>query len=269
MFLSAFAAPGLPAQMPAQAPAQVPAFVAQAPAPQPLAWQEGDGAYTQAQPLAECDEQRAVQEYLPLVKRIVRQLQTQAQGAMDADDMAQIGLMGLLEALRRYGAPDEAFGTYARHRVRGAILDELRRQDWRPRSVRQAAHKTRDAVRVLRRKLGKEPTPAQIQQALGLDEAGYLAWEQAESAEAMTSLDELLGAGVDMPSSVHDPAHAVLQRRALEQALAGLAEREQRVVQLYYEYELSLKEIAAVLELSEARICQINKEALRKMRAAL
>lgn len=240
-----------------------------APLPPVATWQEGEGAYAMAPTLSAQDEQQAVQQYLPMVKRVVRQLQVQAQGAMDADDMAQIGLMGLLEALRRYGMPDEAFGAYARQRVRGAILDELRRQDWRPRSVRQAAHKTRDAVRVLRRKFGKEPTPAQIQKALGLDEADYLAWEQAESAEAMTSLDELLGAGMDLPSSAQDPARSVLQRRALEQALGTLSEREQRVVQLYYEYELSLKEIAAVLELSEARICQINKEALRKMRAAL
>lgn len=243
----------------------LPAGMAEAYAP----WSHTEKVYVPATVLMPAQEQQAVQDYLPMVKRVVRQLQAQAQGAMDADDMAQIGLMGLLEALRRYGAPDEAFGAYARQRVRGAILDELRRQDWRPRSVRQAAHKTRDAVRELRRKLGKEPTPAQIQQALGFDETDYLAWEQAESAEAMTSLDEMLEAGADMPSHTHDPAHAVLQRLALEQVLAGLSGREQRVVQLYYEYELSLKEIAVVLELSEARICQINKEALRKLRAAL
>lgn len=234
-------------------------------------WGEAGDAYAcavqaSAPPI---DEQAVVRDYLPLVKRVVRQLAAQAQGIMDMNDLAQVGLMGLLEALRRYGTPDEAFGGYARQRVRGAILDELRRQDWRPRTVRQSAHKTRDAVRELRRKLGAEPTPEQIQRALGMDEEGYAAWEQAESAEAMASLDELVAAGMDMASSADDPATTVLRRRALEQALRALSPREQQVIQLYYEFDLSLKEIAAVLELSEARICQLNKEALRKMRGAL
>jgi RNA polymerase sigma factor FliA len=214
-------------------------------------------------------EQAAITAYLPLVKAVVRQLSAQAQAAMDASDMTQIGLMGLLEAVRRYGAVDEGFAGYARQRIRGAILDELRRQDWRPRTVRQSAHKARDAVRVLRRQLGQEPSAQQIQSALGMDEAQYLAYEQAESAEALCSLDELLTQGMDVASSGQDPAHGVLQRLALEQVLQQLSEREQRVIQLYYEFDLSLKEIAAVLELSEARVCQINKEALRKMRAAL
>lgn len=220
-------------------------------------------------PFTGAQEQAVIQAYLPLVKSVVRQLASQAQAAMDTNDMAQVGLMGLLEALRRYGQVDEGFAGFARQRVRGAILDELRRQDWRPRTVRQSAHKVRDAVRVLRRSLGQEPTPEQIQSALGMDDAQYLAYEQAESAEAMSSLDELLAQGMDVPSYAADPSQSVVQRRTLEQVLLQLNEREQRVVQLYYEFDLSLKEIAAVLELSEARVCQINKEALRKMRAAL
>lgn len=231
-------------------------------------WSEAGGAYAEkgAQAL---DENLAIARYVPLVKAVVRQLSSQAQGAMDVQDMTQVGLMGLLEALRRYGGIDESFVGYARQRIRGAILDELRRQDWRPRTVRQSAHKARDAVRSLRRELGAEPTAEQIQFALGMDDAAYLAYEQAESAEAMASLDELLGQGLDVPCFELDPGVAVIRRRTLEQVLGQLAEREQRVIQLYYEFDLSLKEIAAVLELSEARVCQINKDALRKMRAAL
>lgn len=231
-------------------------------------WAPTDGLYSTAA-VSPQQEQAVLTAYLPMVKRVVRQLASQAGEVMDQNDMTQVGLMGLLEALRRYGAVDEAFAGYARQRVRGAILDELRRQDWRPRTVRQSAHKARDAVRALRRQLGAEPTPAQIQQALGMDDEAYLAYEQAESAEAMASLDEMVGQGMDLPSSAADPQHAVLQRHLLEQMLAQLNEREQRVIQLYYEFDLNLKEIAAVLELSEARVCQINKEALRKMRAAL
>ena len=232
-------------------------------------WLEGAQAYGAPAADTVAAEQRAMQSYLPMVKRVVRQLAAQAQGVMDLDDLLQIGWMGLLEALRRYGTPDEAFGSYARQRVRGAILDELRRQDWRPRTVRQSAHKTRDAVRALRRQLGAEPSSEQVQQALGLDAAGYLAYEQAEAAEAMASLDEMVSNGLDVGSSAQDPAQGVLQRLALEQVLAQLPEREQRVIQLYYEFDLNLKEIAAVLEISEARVCQLNKAALRKMREAL
>lgn len=232
-----------------------------------VAWVQTDGY--EAVTLSPQEENAALQTYLPMVKRVVRQLASQAMGVMDTSDMTQIGLMGLLEALRRYGQVDDAFVGFARQRVRGAILDELRRQDWRPRTVRQSAHKARDAVRALRRQLGSEPTPLQIQQALGMDDAAYLAYEQAGSAEAMASLDELVGQGMDVACSAADPQHAVLQRHLLAQMLSHLSEREQRVIQLYYEFDLNLKEIAAVLELSEARVCQINKEALRKMRAAL
>src|SRR5690606_533890 len=93
-------------------------------------------------------------EHTPLVRRAVAQLASQAGGAMDRDDMLQIGLMGLLEALRRYGEPDERFPGYAAQRIRGAILDELRRQDWRPRTVRQEGNRLRDAIRELTRRLG-------------------------------------------------------------------------------------------------------------------
>ena len=232
-------------------------------------WAGVDAPGYAAQALSAQQEQAVIKAYLPLVKSVVRQLASQAQAVMDTSDMAQVGLMGLLEAVRRYGQVDAEFSGYARQRVRGAILDELRRQDWRPRAVRQSAHKVRDGVRALRRNLGQEPSAEQVQQALGLDDAQYLAYEQAESAEAMASLDELLAQGMDVPSFAADPAQSVLQRMALTQLLSQLNEREQRVIQLYYEFDLSLKEIAVVLELSEARVCQINKEALRKMRAAL
>lgn len=85
-------------------------------------------------------EQQRLLEHVPLVKRVVRQLHAQASAVLDREDMEQIGLMGLLEALRRYGPPDERFPAFATLRIRGAILDELRRQDWRPRSVRQDSH---------------------------------------------------------------------------------------------------------------------------------
>lgn len=215
------------------------------------------------------DEQKHLLAYAPLVKRIVRQLNSQVQGAIDRDDMEQIGLMGLLEALRRYGEPDAAFGSYAALRVRGAILDELRRQDWRPRAVRQHSHKMRDAVRELTRKLGREPSEQETMAALGLSAEDYQSYLLDENAETIASFDEILQDTLADTGSVAGPEEQLMIRRSLEQALNGLDEREQRVVQMYYEFELSYKEIAAVLDLTDARVCQLNKAALNKMKAVL
>ncbi|MCU6497228.1 FliA/WhiG family RNA polymerase sigma factor [Rugamonas sp. A1-17] len=214
------------------------------------------------------DEQKHLLAYAPLVKRIVRQLNSQIAGAIDRDDMEQIGLMGLLEALRRYGEPDGAFGSYASLRVRGAILDELRRQDWRPRAVRQQSHKLRDAVRALTRTLGREPSEQEIMSGLNLTPEAYQAYQLDENAELIASFDEVLQDSVSNDSAP-SPEDQLVVRRSLEQALRGLDEREQRVVQMYYEFELSYKEIAAVLDLTDARVCQLNKAALGKMKAVL
>jgi len=215
------------------------------------------------------EEQKHLMAYLPLVKRIVRQLNSQVVGAIDRDDMEQIGLIGLLEALRRYGVPDAQFGGYAALRVRGAILDELRRQDWRPRSVRQESHRLRDGVRDLTRRLGRQPLESEIIAALGVTAAAYHEHQLDDNAETVASFDELILEMNDMPAHGLNPEDQLMARRSLEQALMALDEREQRVIQMYYEFELSYKEIAAVLDLTDARVCQLNKGALRKMKTFL
>ncbi|HSI60749.1 MAG TPA: FliA/WhiG family RNA polymerase sigma factor [Ideonella sp.] len=224
---------------------------------------------TASMALGAVDERRQLLAYTPLVKRIVRQLNAQASAMMEREDMEQIGLMGLLEALRRYGPPDEKFGAFAALRVRGAILDELRRQDWRPRTVRQESHRLRDAAREFTRRIGREPTEAELTKALGVTAREYQDYQLAQNAEELASFDELVQELATLPCDQRTPEEQVLLRRSLEQALRALDEREQRVIQLYYEHELSLKEIAAVLDLTEARVCQINKAALRKMKTFL
>jgi RNA polymerase sigma factor for flagellar operon FliA len=215
------------------------------------------------------EEQRHLLAYAPLVKRIVRQLNAQVSGAISREDMEQIGLMGLLEALRRYGAPDAGFASYASLRVRGAILDELRRQDWRPRTVRQDSHRTRDALRALTRKLGHEPSAQEAAEALGITQDAFHQHQLDDCAEELLSFDEILQEASERAHAAPGPEEQLLVRRSLEQALAALPEREQRVIQMIYEFELSYKEIAAVLDLSDARVCQLNKSALAKMKAAL
>lgn len=219
--------------------------------------------------MSQKEEQQHLLAYAPLVKRIARQLGSQVSGALGSDDLEQIGLMGLLEALRRYGKPDTGFGSYAALRVRGAILDELRRQDWRPRAVRQESHKQRDALRALTRRLGREPGDQEAAEALGLSLTQYQQFLIDDSAEEMLSFDEVLQESVSHQQHTPGPEQQYLVRRSLEQVLTSLNEKEQRVIQMIYEFELSYKEIAAVLDLSDARVCQLNKSALAKMKAAL
>lgn len=225
--------------------------------------------YAEAAAMDARQEQRHLLAYAPLVKRIVRQLNAQVSGAMAREDMEQIGLMGLLEALRRYGQPDAGFGSYASLRVRGAILDELRRQDWRPRAVRQDSHRLRDALRALARRLGREPSVPEAVQELGISAEELHQHQLDDCAEELLSFDELLQETAARAHGAPGPEEQLLVRRSLEQALSALNEREQRVVQMIYEFELSYKEIAAVLDLSDARVCQLNKSALAKMKAAL
>lgn len=208
-------------------------------------------------------EQRWLLQYLPLVKRIVRQLALQASQVMDREDMEQIGLMGLLEGLRRYGEPDAQFPRFAALRIRGAILDELRRLDWRPRQLRQQTHRIRDTIRALARQLGRVPREAEILVATGLDSAAYQAHLRAECGEAIESLDVLLQEQhLQFAGETPGPEARVLQERLLSQALAQLSERERLVLTLYYQQDLSLKEIALVLEVTDARVCQLVKQAL-------
>ncbi|WXL26031.1 FliA/WhiG family RNA polymerase sigma factor [Ectopseudomonas mendocina] len=215
--------------------------------------------------LAPAAEQKWMLQYLPLVKRIVSQLALQANAVLDREDMEQIGLMGLMECLRRYGTPDEQFGRFAALRIRGAILDELRRQDWRPRQVRQQTHRIRDAIRELARKLGRVPQDEEILASTGLSEKQYQDFLQADACEAIESLDELLSSGQEhFAQGGSNVEERVLKERLLTQALSQLSEREQLVLSLYYQHELSLKEIALVLDLSDARVCQLSKQAIAK-----
>ncbi|MGR2661652.1 RNA polymerase sigma factor FliA [Chromobacterium haemolyticum] len=219
-------------------------------------------------PVSAGGEAEALRQYAHLVKRVARQLSSQAGGVFDREDMEQVGLMALLESLRRYGEPDDKFAGFAILRIRGAILDELRRLDWRPRSVRQEAHRVRDGLRLLSRKQGREPSEAEAMQLLGLSAEAYQEALLADNAEALSSFDELMAQGLE-PAAEDNPERRLALKNALTVALQALNPREQQVIQLYYEFELSLKEIAAVLALTEARVCQINKSALKKMQARL
>ena len=216
--------------------------------------------------LTPADEAKYVSAWLPLVHRVVKQLAWQTSSVMDREDMEQIALMGLLTALRRYGHPDEQFGAYAAQRIRGAVLDELRELDWRPRRLRQKSHKLNDAIREVTRKLGRTPSFEDLSTHLSITAEEYHEYLLLDCAKTLESLDELLGG---------DALNGTLNTRSLEDemvtsgtlraALASLDERELLILSLYYQHEMSLKEIALVLDLTEARVCQLNKKIAQKI----
>lgn len=219
--------------------------------------------------LTPAQEAKYLTQYLPLVKRVVKQLSWQTHSVIDSDDMEQIALMGLLSSLRRYGEPDPQFVSFAYQRVRGAVLDELRQLDWRPRRMRQKAHKLNDAIRELTRRLGKELEYEEILRHLDITPQEYQEYLLLESASALHSLDELLATDTTLGQHSRPLEEDVIINDSLRAALATLDKREQLILTLYYQHELSLKEIALILDITEARVCQLNKGIVQKIKTAM
>ena len=213
------------------------------------------------------DEDLLIKKHLVLVKRVVNQLRSHTSPHCSIEDMQQIGLMGLLEAARRYeNVDDPNFPAFAVCRIRGAILDELRRLDWRSRQTRQQAHELNDITRDLMKKLGRQPSEAEIVAALGTDSEDYHQRLQASMASEMQSLDQILEAGGDSGMDEKDNSieHEQL-RKTLQVALSKLHKREQLLMTLFYEHEMNLHEIALVLNLTAPRVCQLHKQALKQL----
>lgn len=214
-------------------------------------------------------EQQIIRQYLPLIKRIVSQMRSHCGVMLSLEDMEQIGMMALLESSRRYpGELDSGFVSFAGQRIRGAILDELRRQDWRPRPVRQQAHELNDVVRRLSREMGREPSDLEVASALGLSAEDYRERLYSTQAESMKSLDELLLGG-EQPVDRSNDVERLMLKQTLIKVISKLNEREQLILSLYYHHELNLKEIAMALGLTETRICQLHKSAISQLKTIL
>ena len=213
------------------------------------------------------DENALLQRHQIMVKRVVNQLRVHATSHCSIEDMQQIGLIALIEAGRRYqNIDDPHFPAFAVCRVRGAILDELRRLDWRSRKTRQQAHELNDVTRDLTRSLGRVPSDAEIIQALGTDEQDYYNRQNAALAGEMQSLDQLMETGcTNHLRAQYDGMEHEHTRRTLESALNKLPKREQLLMTLFYQHELNLHEIALVLNLTPPRICQLHKQALKQL----
>ncbi len=211
---------------------------------------------------------------LELVKRIAHHLAARLPAGIDLDDLMQAGMIGLLEASRNFDASKGAsFDTYAGIRIRGAMLDEVRRQDWTPRSVHQKHRRVAEVVHSIEAETGRAAETAEIVARLGISLEEYHAILADSAGCRLFSLDETLdepGHGRELPASdTATPDQELTEsqfRERLAEAIGKLPEREQLVLSLYYERELNLKEIGAVLGVSESRVCQIHGQALIRLR---
>lgn len=212
-------------------------------------------------------EQEVLKQYLPLVKRSVLSLKSHCGLMLEIEDMEQIAMLALLDSIRRYpGEHDLGFLSFAKQRIRGAILDEMRRIDWRPRPVRQLAHNFNDQVRSLAKSLGRTPSDREISTHLGITNAEYRERLYAVQAKGLESLDEMLSNGSAFPEE-NCQISSFVQRKTLHTAIRKLNKRDQIILSLYYQHELNLKEIAATLGLTETRICQLHKAAIKQLNA--
>ena len=219
-----------------------------------------------------------VRRHAPLVRRIAYHLMGRLPSSVDVSDLIQSGMIGLLEAAKNFATDRGAsFETYAGIRIRGAMLDELRRTDWTPRSVHRKAREVAEVIRQIETETGAEASDAEVIRRLGISADEY---HQVLADAACVRLLSLTSADDGDDSSVMDVAdEAALEpsqgierdgmREALGAAIGKLPEREQLVMSLYYEQELNLKEIGAVLGVSESRVCQIHGQAVLRLRARL
>lgn len=216
-----------------------------------------------------------ISENIELVKRIGHHLTARLPPTVDIDDLMQAGMIGLLEAANNFDASKGAsFPTYAGIRIRGAMLDEVRKLNWTPRSVYQKHRQVSDMIRSIEAQHGRPAKGHEVASGLGISLDDYHAILTDTASCRLFSLEETLewpGQPRDVPSSdTLTPEQELDQsqyRKELADAILKLPERERMVLSLYYERELNLKEIGKVLGVGESRVCQIHGQALIRLRS--
>ncbi len=221
--------------------------------------------------------------YTRVVKYVAGRMAIHVPASVEMDDLVGWGIMGLLDAVEKFDHTQQIkFTTYASIRIRGAIIDQIRSLDWAPRSLRSMARKVGHAKEKLRHERGREPSSADVAEELGTTEDSVdNTIAQLQTAHIL-SLDDYLpseeddsaGRKLDVTSSsaMPSPSHVAEQAEKLEflvDAILELPDQQQKVLNLYYYEELTLKEIGAVLEVSESRVCQIHSAATKRLRKAM
>jgi len=213
------------------------------------------------------NQEALVREHLPLVKKIGMHLVGRLPPSIELDDLLQVGVIGLIQAGATYDHTRGAsFATYAGIRIKGAMLDEVRRNDWVPRTVQQNMRRVADAVSQVEARLGRTATDSEIAAELGVSLEDYHAMASELVHSRLVSLEDTTQT---IESDGQDPFGVlddVQTREQLAEAIAALPEKEAMVMSLYYGEELNLKEIGAVLGVSESRVSQIHGQALARIR---
>jgi len=225
------------------------------------------------------DTQARITEYAPLVRRMAHHLAARLPSSVQIDDIIQAGMMGLMDAAARFEeSQGNQFETYATQRIRGAMLDELRQNDWLPRSTRKSLRRIESAMHKLEQRLGRAPTEVELAREVGVPLAEYQSMLQEARGYELLHLEDFSRDDDDdylernLPDDRENPFERYKDARfraALVTAIEGLPECEKLLMGLYYEQELNFKEIAAVLEVSESRVCQLHSQAVARLRSKL
>jgi RNA polymerase sigma factor FliA len=225
------------------------------------------------------DTSARISEYAPLVRRMAHHLAARLPASVQVDDIIQAGMIGLMDAANRFEeAQGNQFETYATQRIRGAMLDELRQNDWLPRGTRKSLRRIEQTIQKLEQRFGRAPNEVEIARELGIPLVEYQTQLQEARGYELVHLEDFTRDGDDDYLEHHcgderDDPMARFQdarfRAALIAAIEVLPAREKLLMGLYYEKELNFKEIATVLEVSESRVCQLHGQAVARLRAKL
>lgn len=223
--------------------------------------------------------EKIILEYAPLVKVVAGRLSMYLGYNVDYEDLVSYGIFGLIDAIDKYDSMKEVkFETYASLRIRGAILDQIRKMDWIPRTIRQKQKKIDTVMHGIEAAKGRPATDQEIAAALGISDDEYTEWQSQMKITGVISLNEYLEQGSEIPSDRNASRHFDTPEKVIEQSelaevlkasLELLTERERRVIELYYYEELTLKEISHVLEVTESRVSQLHTKALQKMKSKM
>lgn len=227
------------------------------------------------------DRNALIKQYQPLVRKLAHHMMAKLPPSVEVDDLIQVGLIGLSDALSRY-EPSQGvqFETFATQRIRGAMLDELRGSDWMSRSSRKGQKDIEVAMRRLEHALGRAPLESEIAAEMGLPLAEYQSLLSKVRGTQLVYLEDMHRADEDDDSyldrhvadSSADPLNMLRDQRLRESlvtAIKALPEREQYIMSMYYEQDMNLKEIAAVLDVTESRICQLHSQSIARLRAKM
>ena len=222
-----------------------------------------------------------LRQYVPLVRRLAHHMIAKLPPSIEVDDLIQVGMIGLSEALTRFeSAQGVMFETFATQRIRGAMLDELRECDWMSRGSRKSQKDIEQAVHRLEHRLGRSPAESEIAKELKMTLTDYQSLLGKVRGTQLVYIEDMIGHDDDeshfldrhVSDKDADPEQMLgdqRMREALVEAIKGLPDREQLIMSMYYEQDMNLKEIAAVMNVTESRICQLHSQSIARLRAKL